>query len=314
MPAHRESASEDTAPHDPPSPSTHQADNRAVADRAESSGFIRNVQVYEPHRVGLPPVVPYVTELWRRREFAAHLSRSNMRAANTRTFFGQLWLVINPLLLALVYYVMVSIISSRQGGMPFLAHLTAGIFIYYFVSGSISTGATSVTAGGSLIANMAFPRLLMPLSAVRTAFFRFLPTIPVYLVIHTVAGLPWSWVQLLALYFLACTVLFAAGLAAVFATFQVYFRDTTAFLPYALRIGLYLSPVLWFIEQVPGRLQAFVMANPLYYLIGGWTDLLVRAKAPEPVVWVGAAVIAVVTLVAGSMFFMSREREFAVRL
>ena len=294
--------------------STHQAANKEVADRAESSGFIRDLQVYEPHRVGLPPLMPYATELWRRRDFAAQLSKSNMRAANTRTFFGQLWLVINPLLLALVYYVMVGIISSRPGGLPFLAHLTAGIFIYYFVTGSISTGASSVTAGGSLIANMAFPRLLMPFSAVRTAFFRFLPTIPVYLAIHAVAGLPWSWKQTLSLYFLGCTVLFAAGLAAVFATLQVYFRDTTSFLPYALRIGLYLSPVLWFIEQVPANLKVFVMANPLYYLIGGRTDLLIRAQVPDLAVRIGAAVISAVTFILGSLFFMSREREFAVRL
>ena len=100
----------------------------------------------------------------------------------------------------------------------------------------------------------------------------------------------------------------------MFATLQVYFRDTTSFLPYALRIGLYLSPVLWFIEQVPANLKVFVMANPLYYLIGGWTDLLVRAQVPDLAVWIGAAVISAVTFVLGSLFFMSREREFAVRL
>ena len=69
--------------------------------------LIPEVQVYEPHRAGLPPLRPYVTELWRRRHFAAELSRATMRAANTRTFFGQVWLILNPLLLAFVYYVLV---------------------------------------------------------------------------------------------------------------------------------------------------------------------------------------------------------------
>ncbi len=66
------------------------------------SGFLTEYQVYEPHKTGLPPMRPYLTELWRRRHFAAELSRTNMRASNTRTFFGQIWLVINPLLLAFV--------------------------------------------------------------------------------------------------------------------------------------------------------------------------------------------------------------------
>ena len=279
----------------------------------EDSGFLTEFQVYEPHKVGLPPLRPYLTELLRRRHFAAELSRSNMRAANTRTFFGQIWLVINPLLLAFVYYLFVSILGHR-GGLDYLIHLVAGIFAYYLVSGCISTGASSVVSSGALISNMAFPRLLMPLSAIRTAFFRFLPTVPVYLVLHAVAGGPWSWKMLLAPFFLGTMIIFGAGLAAIFATLQVYFRDTSSFLPYFLRIWLYLSPVIWFAEDVPARLAPFMHFNPLYSILGGWTDLLVRSEVPALSVWLTALAWAVSAFVLGSLFFISREREFAVRL
>ncbi|MFP5333971.1 MAG: ABC transporter permease [Actinomycetes bacterium] len=281
--------------------------------KTDDSGFLTEYQVYEPHRAGLPPLRPYVTELWRRREFAAELSRANMRAANTRTFFGQIWLVLNPLLLAGVYYVLVSILANR-GGLDYLTHLVAGLFAYYFVSGSVSAGSASVTGGGSLISNMAFPRLLMPLSAVRTAFYRFLPTMVVYLVFHAVSGTRWSWAMLLAPYFLLTLMVFAAGLAAMFAALQVYFRDTSSFLPYFLRIWLYLSPIIWYVEDVPAQLRPFMVLNPLYSMIGGWTDLLVRSQVPALSVWVAAAVWALVAAAVGSLFFISRERDFAVRL
>ncbi len=277
------------------------------------SGYVTEYQVYEPHRVGLPPLRPYFTELWRRREFAAELSRSGMRAANTRTFFGQIWLVLNPLLLAAVYYLLVSILADR-GGLDYMVHLVAGLFAYYFVTGCISAGAGSVTGGGSLVMNMSFPRLLMPLSAVRTAFFRFLPTLVVYLIIHLLAGAPWSFTMLLALVFLAMMVVFAAGMAAVVAAVQVYFRDTASFLPYLIRIWLYLSPVLWFAEDVPERLRPFMVLNPLYSLLGGWSDLLVRGQLPSPGLWLAAAGWSVAAAVVGALFFMSRERDFAVRL
>ena len=112
-----------------------------------------------------------------------------------------------------------------------------------------------MTTSGKLLINTAFPRLLIPLSAVRTAFFRFLPTIPVYFAFHLIF-LPlstWHPRMLLALYFLGTMILFAMGLAAFFATLQVYFRDTSQFLPYFIRIWMYLSPVLWLPEHVsPG--------------------------------------------------------------
>ena len=290
------------------------AANTEAADRATKSGYLSEIQVYEPHRIGLPPLVPYFRELWHRRPFAAELSRAEMRSANTRTFFGQIWLVLNPLLLAFVYYILLFILAHHRDGPAFFAHLTAGIFAFYFISGAMTTGARSVVSGGSLIANMAFPRLLMPMAAVRTAFFRFLPTLVVYFLIHALTQQPWSWSMLLAVYFLGCMVVFASGMAALFATLQVYFRDTTSFLPYFLRIWLYLSPVLWYVEEVPARLAPFMKLNPLTSILGGFTDLIVRGHIPPPDIWLAAAGWSVAAVVVGFAYFMSREREFAVRL
>ena len=274
--------------------------------------------VYEPHRAGIPPVATYARELWRRREFAIEMSKANLRSANTLTVFGQVWLVLNPLLLASVYFILVQVLSGGGRGMPYFAKLTAGLFTFYFVAGAMSTGAASVVGGGTLLLNTAFPRLLMPFSAVRTAFFRFLPTAPVYLVFHLLAGKGFSLAMLAALPFLFLLVVFSLGLAAFFATLQVYFRDTTSFMPYVNRMWLYLSPVLWTIDDIPARFSGLTdlaaILNPLFSLLGGFTEALVESKVPPLSVWVAAVCWAFGTFAVGSLFFMSREREFAVRL
>ncbi|TDE96137.1 ABC transporter permease [Occultella glacieicola] len=285
-----------------------------MASVTENTSPVDELHIYEPHRAGLPKLGPYTRQLWARREFAAEFSRAGIRAANTQTLFGQLWLVLNPTLLALVYYVLVSVIRQSAGGFETLAHITCGLFLFYFVSGSITQGAQSVTGGGKLIMNMNFPRLLLPFAAVRTAFFRFLPTVPVYFLIHILAGGVWSPQMLLASVFLGLTVIFCIGMAAIFATVQVYFRDTSSFLPYLVRIWLYLSPVLWFADEAPEQFQDLMVLNPLYSLIGSWTDLLLRGIIPEPKMWLAASIWAVLAFVGGSLLFMSREREFTVRL
>ncbi|WP_116947238.1 ABC transporter permease [Jiangella endophytica] len=278
--------------------------------------FTSSVHVYEPHRAGLPRLGPYVRTLWHRRQFAAEMSRSNIRAANTNTFFGQIWLVINPLLLACVYYVLITILRGGDDtdAAERFVHLCAGLFAFYYFSGALTTGASSVVAGGKLLLNMSFPRLLLPLSAVRTAFFRFLPTLLVYIPIHLGFGQPLRWEMLLAPAFLLMLTVFGAGMAMIFATLQVYFRDTSSFLPYFVRMWLYLSPVLWFPEDAPERFESLMIFNPLYSLLGGWTDLLVRGQIPDLSLWIGGIAWAVAAAVVGSLFFMSREREFVVRL
>jgi teichoic acid transport system permease protein len=54
--------------------------------------------------------------------------------------------------------------------------------------------------------------------------------------------------------------------------------------------------------------------NPLYSMLGGWTDLIVRGDIPALHTWITAAVWGITVFILGSLFFLSREREFAVRL
>jgi teichoic acid transport system permease protein len=289
-----------------------------AAGRSGGAEFEPVYHHYGPHRAGLPPLVPYFREVWRRRAFAAELSRATMRGDNTSTFFGQAWLILNPLLLAGVYYILVMIIR-RQNDPAFFAHLTLGLFAFQLVGTSVTSGAISITSSGRLLLNTPFPRLLIPLSAVRTAFYRFLPTVPVYFVFHVIfLTHVWSAKMLLSLYFLGTMVVFGMGLAAFFAALQVYFRDTSSFLPFFVRIWLYLSPILWAPEHIAGRFSGPVMTliqlNPMYSMIGGYTELLQNDAFPPTYMWISAAVWAVAAAVIGFWYFISREREFAVRL
>jgi teichoic acid transport system permease protein len=276
--------------------------------------YLGEHHVYEPHRAGLPKMRPYFRELWGRKSFAFELSHTEMQAANTNTFFGQAWLVINPLLLASVYFVLVQIVSGKPKNAEYFAHLTSGIFLFYFISGALLSGAGSVVSGGRLIMNTSFPKMLLPISATYTAFRRFLPTLLVYAVLHVVAGLPIGLNLLWVFVILLEAVCFALGLAMFFATAQVYFRDTKSFLPYTMRIWLYLTPVLWFAEMAPKRLQPFLPYNPLYGIMGSWSRVLIQGHRPSMSLLLLGAAWSVGTLVAGGLYFMSREREFAVRL
>jgi teichoic acid transport system permease protein len=270
--------------------------------------------VYEPHRVGLPPLGSYLRELWRRREFAFELSRTDLRAQHYNTLFGQLWLILNPLLLACVYYVLVDILRARAGGIDFFAHLMAALFAYYFVTDAIRQAVRSVTGGGRLILNTAFPRLLLPGASVITAFKRFLPTIVIFLPVYFIADIPFGRELLWLFPIFLLFALLAMGMAALVAAGQVYFRDLKNFLTYALRMWLYGSPILYFAHEVPQRYEFLLLLNPLAPLLTAWSDVIDFGRAPDPADLALGAAWGLAFFIAGALFFISREREFAVRL
>ncbi len=287
----------------------------AIAEpRRSEDEFSGEWHVYEPYKAGLPPLVPYFRALWKRREFLYELARTNLRAQHFNTTLGQLWLILNPVMLGIVYFTLVYIIRNGGRGPEFLAHLMMSLFAFRLVSTSISSGARSVVGGGRLLLNTAFPRLILPLESVLESFMRFLPTVVVFAVVDAIVGLPVGPQLLWVVPLIALFVVFAAGASMFAATAQVYFRDLANFLPYFTRIWLYTSPILFYAEDVPQRLKPILIANPMYPMLGALNEVVIEGKYPSLGLVALSFSWAFAAIVAGTLFFVSREREFAVRI
>jgi len=271
------------------------------------------MQVYEPFRAGLPPLIRYWKSLWSRRTFIAEYSRSELREQHFNSLFGQLWLILNPLLLSAVYFFLIIIIQGSSDETRY-AHLTATLFLFYLVANSLTGGVKSITAGQRLILNTAFPRIMLPISAVVIAVAKFLPTLLVFFVIRTVFGLPYTWEMFWAIPILLITIFLALGLAITISCINVYFRDISSFLPYFTRTLLYLSPVLYEASALKPELLAIEAFNPLFPILDSWSRVLVHGQAPEGSSLLTGLAWAAGVFLIGTYVFLSREREFAVRL
>lgn len=299
--------------------------------RADAYGD--RIHVYAPHKASLPPLRPYLREFWRRRRFAYELSRANQKANHFDSALGALWLVLNPMLLGFVYFLLISVLAGGVGDWKSnLGRILIGIFTWYLASNSMALGSSSITSGGKLILNQAFPRALLPLSSVISALLMYLPTIPVYLVYYLLASkfdtyeptaasepvahhLPGLDNPALLYYPLLIAILTVEcyGLAMIFATMTVYFRDTSKFLGYFLRIWLYLTPVLYDVSKLDDHKWVLYL-NPLGPVIGSVTRVWVDGIAPGPYMLAAAVGWALVALLFGAYIFVSRERDFAVRI
>ncbi|HKG92118.1 MAG TPA: ABC transporter permease [Gemmatimonadaceae bacterium] len=286
----------------------------ATPTHQRENDFAEQHHVYEPHLVGLPPLWPYIREAWRRRAFAVELSRTKLRAQHFNTVFGQLWLVLNPLMLAGVYFILVDILRGGSNRPGFFAHLVAGIFAYHLVSDAVRDGTKAVVTGGRLILNSAFPRVLLPWASVVSAVKRFIPTMIIYVPIHIASGFGVEPGLLWAIPLLALLLVMASGLAMIVSALQVYFRDLKNLMPYLLRVWLFASPVLYFADQMPEKYQFLLDVNPLGQLLSAWTEAVNLGQAPSTHELVVSSAWAFGLLIVGFLFFVSREREFAVRL
>jgi len=260
------------------------------------------------------PLGPYLRELWRRRHLALDLARTDVRAAHHDTVLGQAWQLLNPLMLALVYLFLFEVIALRSGGTSFFVFLLAGLFAFYYTRNSVSRGAMAITSGGALVTNTRIPRAILPLASVVFSVRSYFSAVLIYIPFHIAAGLGASWSMLALLPIFVLHTVFNIGLALLFSAASVYFRDIRSALPFTMRLWLYASPVLYATEEVPSRFQAVLRANPLSAYIGPMHDVLSNKEWPSPYWMLAGVAWAFGALVIGGWFFVSKERDFAIRL
>lgn len=273
-------------------------------------------RIIRPFRAGIPNLRQYFIDIRNRKEFVLELSRAERAEEHLDTVFGQLWSVLSPLLSAGVYYLFIFVVQGGHQGNEFFLHLVAGIFIFELVSTAGNRGATSIVRAGALINNTSFPRLLLPLTDILTAFRVFLPAMFIYAIFHFALNAPFYLAGLQAILALILLVMFASGLAMFASTAQVYFRDTQALMPFVLRLTMFLSPVLYFPEQAKALLDGRLLAifNPVFCMVQIFSGSLVRGDTFDLWTWVIAIFWATASLVGGFWFLVSREGEFAARI
>ncbi len=280
-----------------------------------SSDVQTRVDIYLPVRRGIPPLRRYLSDTIERLPFTWAKARTDIAAKHLDTVFGQLWNVLNPLLLGSVYALLISFLSAGPLNVSRLAFVLGGLFAFYYTRGVVIGGANSVISSGSALMNSSFPRVTLPLASLISATLVYLPSLIVYGVFHLLAGFPVGVVTLWVFPIMVIQALLSFGLALLFSTATVFFRDIASFLPYILRIWMYLTPVLFRLDDLPfdwARDYAYV--NPLAPVFDAWGSVLFDGIAPsaESLLW--SLGWMVVLLVVGIWAFLSKEREFAFRI
>lgn len=231
----------------------------------------------------------YVQDLWNRREFAWFLAMGNLKARNASTALGLFWWVLNPLLMAIVYFIVFGLIFPRSDDTPFLSWLLSGIFAFTYTTTAMTSGANSILANSKLLVNVRFPRMILPVSALVEAGVGFLASLGIFYVLAwPFNGIgPSRWLVILPLVFALHTAM-NLGLAALTARLAVPFRDINNFIPHATRLWLYLSPIIWpvsFLNGKPEWAVRILELNPMFGILSLYrTALMGYEFQPEAVV------------------------------
>jgi lipopolysaccharide transport system permease protein len=235
------------------------------------------------------------------------------------SWLGITWAGLQPLLMLAVYTFVFAVVfqarwSSVGGGggkFDFALFVFVGVLMHGILAEGITRSPALVLANANYVKKVIFPLELLPLTVIGAAAFHALLALAILLVaIATLGGgLAWTalWMPVLMAPLLLMSLGFAWGLAAL----GVFLRDTAQVTGVLASVLMFLAPVFYPVSALPEPLDAWLMLNPLTFIIEQSRAALFAGLAPDPaglaLFWGASLLVAQ----AGFWFFQKSRNGFA---
>ena len=254
----------------------------------------------------------YWRDLWRYRELMAFLAWRDVAVRYKQTAIGIAWALIRPALTLAVFVAFRRMVGATQGDAPEVILVLAAVLPWQFFSTALTETSASLVGNTSLISKVYFPRLIIPVASVATAFVDFLITLFMLAVLM-------SWYRvapalpLLALpFFILLAALLSLGLGLLLGALTVTYRDFRYVVPFLVQLGLFVSPIAFSTSQVPERWRAVYGLNPLVGIIDGFRWSILGGRTPLEPAWLLTSIaLTAASLAFGMWYFRRMERGFA---
>jgi lipopolysaccharide transport system permease protein len=265
--------------------------------------------VIRPQRQGL---ADSLQELWEYRDLLWLLTVRQVSVRYKQTVIGVAWVLLQPLVAMVIFTVIFGYFAKlSSNGLPYPVFAYSALVLWNLFSEGLSRAGTSLIADEKLITKVYFPRLIIPLSAVGSAWIDFAVSLFVLFPLTFFYGLRPTWSLFLLPVAMILTMLLASGVGMMMAALNVRYRDFQYTIPFLMQVWLYASPVVYSSEIVPLYLRPFYYLNPMVGLI----ELSRFAITGQGSIhWQGLGISAVVVIALfalGSTVFRWVERSFA---
>ena len=255
-----------------------------------------------------------LARLWRYRELFVILAWRDLSVRYKQTIVGILWAIIRPFLTMVVFTVIFGRIAKlpSDGSAPYALMVFAAMLPWSLFSNALSESSISLISNTNLISKVYFPRMIMPVATIVTAFVDFLISfvilIGMMIFYHFVPG----WQLLLLPCFIIMALLASLGPGLWITALNVKYRDFRYVIPFVVQFGLYISPVGFSSKVVPEQWRLLYSLNPMVGVIDGFRWCILGGDSPiyGPGFLLGLAVIAFF-LWLGVSRFRKMEKTFA---
>jgi len=233
------------------------------------------------------------------------LTTRDLKVRYTTSALGYLWSIIDPLLMAGIYYFIFTYVFKRGSAAdePYIVFMLAALLPWTWFNGNLSDATRAFRQEAKLIRSVKIPRSIWILRQIASKGIEFLISLPViaFFAIVTLKAPVVEGLLYLPLA-LVLQILLTIGLNLIIAPASVFLRDLERVVKLVTRLLFYGAPVIY----------SFKLGNPiLHFLYGldpvvGFLELYRACFFPQVLDWVyvlESAIVSLIVLAIGTVVF-----------
>jgi lipopolysaccharide transport system permease protein len=251
-----------------------------------------------------------ILELVKYRELVRNLVIRDIKLRYRNSVLGFIWCLGNPLLMMAVFTVVFTVLM-RTDIPNYPVFILCALLPWNYFNTAIMGAIDSIVGNAHLIKKVYFPREALPLSIVLANLVNFLLALIVLfamLFAFRVQLTPWALYLPLIIFI---QTIFTLGLALIFATLNVFYRDTKIIMEVGMLAWFFLTPVFYRIEDlVPKYARLMYWVNPMASFISWYRIVIYNGISMELGFIFRTLVTSVFVLVVGYFVFTRYSSVF----
>jgi lipopolysaccharide transport system permease protein len=250
-------------------------------------------------------------EIYNFRELLAFFIWRDVSARYKQTILGPAWAILQPLIMMVIFTFVAGVTEiPTPMNLPIPVCVFAALIPWSIFSQGMPAAANSLINSLNMVTKVYFPRLFLPITAASV----FLVDAAITLFLY--GGILWyyhvapQWTVVFVPFLVLLTLIAALSIGVLLSGLTLFYRDFKHIVPFLVQIMMYMTPIIYSIQNIPERYQWFLSLNPMFGIVDAFRACILGT----PMYWscfLISSVAAVALFVFAVFYFRRTERMFA---
>lgn len=211
-----------------------------------------------------------------------NLALSDFKKRFVGSYFGIIWMFIQPLATVLVYTLIFQVGFKSVPPVPGVSYviwLIPGIIPWFYFQDSILQGTQVLYEYNYLVKKIVFNIEMLPLVKLISVFLSHICFVIIMFIVFIIAKVPITFKSLLVIYFSFSLSVLSLGIIYFTSAINVFFKDMGQIVAILMQFGMWMAPIMYdeslFMNKAP-ILTKLLKLNPIYYIVKGYRFCMIN--------------------------------------